>query len=329
MVDGYASTAQCAGQQEKSHMRCFLEEWDTFSWPDDTDQVNGSYFSFKEGGKYKLHDLMSFKDRLDGPKFRKRAKGTQSVKKYQIVESMQKQMKFPLCFAVKQLSREARQPKENKGEAKAMNGLRHPHVAALLGTFLFELLDHIVIFPAGCADLGDLFNCISEEIENGTTQQNATETKLPQTGEDAGHEDPEWIFKQSLIDHQRRLQGYFLCLCEGLAYLHGANVRHKDIKPENIVIDITGSVVFVDFGTAVQYAPMQVTTTKNPDAPVSDKYATPERMRDEPRDKASDVYCLGCVFVEMISLLFGYTLDELVEAYGTKILKTKEINGQY
>ncbi|RMZ78106.1 hypothetical protein DV737_g4061, partial [Chaetothyriales sp. CBS 132003] len=324
------STAQCAGQQGKSQMRRFLEEWDTFSWPEDPDQRNGSYFTFKEGGTYELRDLMRFERILGIPKFRPHANGTQTVKQYGIVESMQKQMRFSQCVAVKQLSRLPRIPEENIKEAKAMDGLRHPHIAALLGAFHFERQDYIVIFPAGCSDLGDLFKCISEEIKKLTAQQNATGTNLRQTEEATEPEDAcGWIFKQSLTDHQQRLQGYFLCLCEGLAYLHGANVRHKDIKPENIVIDITGSVVFVDFGAAVQYAPTQVTATMDPHAPVSDKYATPERMNDQPRDKASDVYCLGCVFVEMISLLFGYTLEQLLEAYGIKIPKTADIDVRY
>src|SRR4051794_39981820 len=41
------------------------------------------------------------------------------------------------------------------------------------------------------------------------------------------------------------------------------------------------------------------------------RYAPPEVLDSEPRNRASDVFSLGCVLVEMISGLYGYSLSEV------------------
>ncbi|MEO1273791.1 MAG: protein kinase, partial [Myxococcota bacterium] len=39
-------------------------------------------------------------------------------------------------------------------------------------------------------------------------------------------------------------------LCEPLAYVHGRGVVHRDLKPDNVVIDGAGAPILVDFGLA-------------------------------------------------------------------------------
>ena len=159
--------------------------------------------------------------------------------------------------------------------------------------------------PRGSAQL-----CISRKIEGRSICETveAASAKMSEA-ERQLEQKYSCIFLRSLEQQLSDLQGYFLCLCSGLAYIHDANVRHKDIKPENIIVDYSGSVVFVDFGTSAKYATAQQSATRDPKTPATPKYMTPERYRDEVRDPRSDVYTLGCVFVEMISLLFGQTLE--------------------
>lgn len=324
-----AANNAAVGQRREAHepksvMRRFLEESDTFTWPEEPNQKRGSYFTFVAKGGYPRPEVL-MKDEvvLGKPTYYEPDGRTQRVKQCRIKKSMQVEMRFTESFAVKALTREAGNQKDNIKEALAMTGLRHPHVAALLGTFFYWTLDNIVMFPAGVTDLADFLGCVSQKIRAEQAGP-ATDLRAADTVQQAHLEyQPNFSLDESLDRQLERLQGYFLCLCEGLSYLHGANVRHKDIKPENIVIDQSGNVVFVDFGTSVRYDPSQKTATLNPDALVTEEYATPERIKRKPRDKRSDVWCLGCVFVKMITLLFGKTLESFKDEISIQNPKTK------
>ncbi|KAK4947889.1 Suppressor of Sensor Kinase (SLN1) [Elasticomyces elasticus] len=311
--------------EPKSVMRRFLEEFDTFTWPEEQNQKNRSYFEFCKNvpSRYPTPDhIMEKEGPLGVPRYYKADHRTQRVQRYRILDSLQAKMRFKESFAVKTLTREPGNRGDNIKEAVAMTGLRHPHVAALLGTFFFWQLDHIVMFPAGVTDLADFLCCVSQKIE-AEQAGHANDPRAAAIQQTQLENQPNFSLDESLHRQMERLQGYFLCLCEGLSYLHKANVRHKDIKPENIVIDQSGNVVFVDFGTSVRYDPSQKTATLNPDALVTEEYATPERIKGKTRDKRSDVWCLGCVFVKMVTLLFGKTLESFKDEVGIQNPKAK------
>ena len=100
------------------------------------------------------------------------------------------------------------------------------------------------------------------------------------------------------------LHTYFGCLAQAVAYLHRQNVRirHKDIKPENIVIDDFGFPVLTDFGLSKHFETGQY--SEGP-TPKTLKYADPEAMREMRRDERSDIFSLGCVYLEMATVLLG------------------------
>ncbi|KAK1836701.1 kinase-like domain-containing protein [Podospora conica] len=100
------------------------------------------------------------------------------------------------------------------------------------------------------------------------------------------------------------LHTYFGCLAQAVAYLHRSNVRirHKDIKPENVVIDTFGLPVLTDFGLSKHFE-----TGHHSDGPTAKtvKYADPEAMGETTRDERSDIFSLGCVFLEMATVIIG------------------------
>lgn len=100
------------------------------------------------------------------------------------------------------------------------------------------------------------------------------------------------------------LHTYFGCLSQAVAYLHRSNVRirHKDIKPENVVIDTFGLPVLTDFGLSKHFE-----TGHHSDGPTAKtiKYADPEAMSETTRDERSDIFSLGCVFLEMATVIIG------------------------
>ena len=88
-------------------------------------------------------------------------------------------------------------------------------------------------------------------------------------------------------------------VCEGLMEAHRLGVVHRDLKPQNIMIDEKGDVKIMDFGIARSVEAPGVTQTGvmigTPD------YISPEQAEGESADQRSDIYALGVILYEMMT----------------------------
>ncbi|KAF2202453.1 kinase-like protein [Delitschia confertaspora ATCC 74209] len=94
----------------------------------------------------------------------------------------------------------------------------------------------------------------------------------------------------------------FGCLASGLKFIHEQTIRHKDIKPQNILLH-NGLAIYTDFGVAVDASLKDGTTTAGrPDA-FTRRYCAPEVADWDKRNRKSDIFSLGCVYIEILAVL--------------------------
>ncbi|KAI9780644.1 MAG: hypothetical protein M1839_006585 [Geoglossum umbratile] len=162
-----------------------------------------------------------------------------------------------------------------KNEVEALRRLSHRHIVRLEGSY--SNVDSAAFFMspvAGC-NLAEYLSEIRDSDEKRTT-----------------------------------LRSFFGCLASALAYARGEKVRHKDIKPSNILV-LGDRVLLADFGQSRDYSSLPgsattgVTQTRG-----SPEYRAQEAAECRQRDSSSDIWSLGCVFLEMSTVLKGKTVAD-------------------
>ncbi|KAF2175442.1 kinase-like protein [Zopfia rhizophila CBS 207.26] len=148
----------------------------------------------------------------------------------------------------------------------------HPHIIRVFATYTCGRDLGMLLTPV--ADNGDLAAYLQKMLDSGK----------PPTPE------------QNII-----LDRSFGCLISGLAFIHKHTIRHKDIKPQNILIH-NGRVIYTDFGIALDASQQDTTTVGNPGV-LTRRYCAPEVANWEKRNRKSDVFSLGCVFIEVLAVL--------------------------
>lgn len=88
-------------------------------------------------------------------------------------------------------------------------------------------------------------------------------------------------------------------VAEGLSHAHTAGIFHRDVKPQNILIDRQGHAKVTDFGIAT--GPDWTRVTKAGAIIGSARYMSPEQIRSKPVDARTDIYSLGVVMYEMLT----------------------------
>jgi len=88
-------------------------------------------------------------------------------------------------------------------------------------------------------------------------------------------------------------------ICEGLAEAHRLVVIHRDLKPQNIMIDKQGNSHIMDFGIA--RSPMTDGLTTSGMMVGSPYYVSPEQVQGKEVDERSDIYSLGVILYEMVT----------------------------
>jgi eukaryotic-like serine/threonine-protein kinase len=136
---------------------------------------------------------------------------------------------------------------------------------------------------------------ISMEYIDGTTLREKIETR-DQKSEVGG---------QKLIipstDHRSltTVFDYALQIAEALSEAHHQGIVHRDIKPDNIMVDSKNRIKVMDFGLAKLRGSLHVTKTGSTVGTVA--YMSPEQVQGQEIDHRSDIFSFGVVLYELLT----------------------------
>ena len=106
----------------------------------------------------------------------------------------------------------------------------------------------------------------------------------------------EYIERKGRLSHKETIS-IAIQMCSGIGAAHAANIIHRDIKPQNIIISRDGKVKVTDFGIAKATTSNTVSTN----AMGSVHYTSPEQARGGFSDQKSDIYSIGITLFEMVT----------------------------
>jgi len=199
-----------------------------------------------------------------------------------------------------------------KEEANIMDKLVHRHIVTLVGTYTHgSNLLYLLTYPVAVCDLHHFLDDI-EDVRLGTSADIEDAAKrfenlgfkgITEELIVNGHEDR---ILASLMDFLASVLG---CVTEALEYVHGQRIRHQDLKPSNILLS-PGQVYLADFGISMD---LKDSTHSVTDSCVgwSPGYVAPEvEDKGKHHPSSADIYSLGCVFLNVATVLYGSTRAE-------------------
>jgi len=92
---------------------------------------------------------------------------------------------------------------------------------------------------------------------------------------------------------------YAIQMCNALGYAHSKGLIHRDVKPQNMLIDRGGQIKVADFGIAKGLG--DVTLTQAGFTLGTVHYFSPEQAQGKPALPQSDLYSIGVVLYEMLT----------------------------
>ena len=109
-----------------------------------------------------------------------------------------------------------------------------------------------------------------------------------------------------LLDEQGRLPAeravrITLNICDVLTYIHNHGIVHRNLKPENILVDDEDHIKLINFGVAAKTGARRITFTNLSQVVGISEYLSPEELNGKRGDERSDIYALGVILYEMLT----------------------------
>ncbi|CAM9346998.1 unnamed protein product, partial [Laminaria digitata] len=162
-------------------------------------------------------------------------------------------------------------PKEQeacRNEVELLRRMCHPNIVGYTNSFLYKNCLCIIMEYCDAGDLGDRVN-------------EAKGTLLPES----------------------KVMTWFVQTALGLHYMHSSRVLHRDIKTQNVFILSSGRVVLGDLGISKLLGGTREFASTCIGTPY---YMSPEIFKNHPYNDKSDVWALGCLLYELLTLKHAF-----------------------
>jgi eukaryotic-like serine/threonine-protein kinase len=100
-------------------------------------------------------------------------------------------------------------------------------------------------------------------------------------------------------------------IADALAFAHAHDLVHRDVKPQNVLIDVAGDAKVTDFGIA-RSLDVERGVTQTGTVLGTSNYLSPEQAEGRPVTPATDIYSLGVVLYELLTGDVPFRGDNLV-----------------
>jgi NIMA (never in mitosis gene a)-related kinase 1/4/5 len=182
---------------------------------------------------------------------------------------------------------ERKQKEEALNEVHVLKAMRHPYIVTYRESFMDKRCLCIVM---DYADGGDMYSKIAKQKANGKG------------------------FQESL------LLDWFVQICLAIKHMHDRKILHRDLKTQNVFLTSKGEVKIGDFGIS---RVLQHTYDCAQTAIGTPYYLSPEICQEKPYNQKSDIWSLGCILYEMVTLRHAF------DASSMKGLVVKILRGTY
>jgi protein kinase-like protein len=119
-------------------------------------------------------------------------------------------------------------------------------------------------------------------------------------------------------------------VADALAYAHSHDIVHRDIKPDNILLDKSGHVLVTDFGiakaaqAAQAKSPVSAQLTSEGMIVGTPQYMSPEQASGDPLDGRTDIYSLGIVLYQMLAGVLPFDGDSSASILAQQLTQAPE-----
>jgi serine/threonine protein kinase len=117
----------------------------------------------------------------------------------------------------------------------------------------------------------------------------------------------QWIYEAAI----QRLFQSLGCIAEAVRYLHDHGIRHKDLKPSQILLSSEG-LWLTDFGWSRDVSELSNSATSGGDK-ITIRYHAPERANMGSCGRPEDFFALGCTYLEMGYRIYSQTAKQILD----------------